>query len=34
MVMSEPAILAGGEFDAPLLWQKAGDLLGCHAGQL
>jgi hypothetical protein len=28
LVMGEPAILAEGEFDAMLLWQEAGDLIG------
>ena len=28
MVVGEPAILAEGEFDALLVWQEAGDLVG------
>src|SRR5919202_6906568 len=28
LVVGEPAILAEGEFDALLLWQEAGDLVG------
>ncbi len=28
LVMGEPAILTEGEFDALLLWQEAGDLVG------
>jgi hypothetical protein len=28
LVVGEPAILAEGEFDAMLLWQEAGDLIG------